>query len=50
MADKEQQDTSMVLPGADKIRKVWHQEQWFGISTQEHKQLKELKKRICTTI
>ncbi|GHO94746.1 hypothetical protein KSF_047940 [Reticulibacter mediterranei] len=29
MADEETQDTSMVLPGADKIRKVWHQEQWF---------------------
>lgn len=29
MAGEETQDTSMILPGADKIRKVWHQEQWF---------------------
>ncbi len=29
MADDETQDTSLILPGADKIRKVWHQEQWF---------------------
>ena len=29
MADEEMQDNSIALPGAEKIRKVWHQEQWF---------------------